>query len=93
MAADFSPDIHYDIYKNLEASAFITNLKVPNQMGEMGALFLEMKDLVTYLQLYMTLSGINIILMLARILKLMDFQPRLGVITHTLALATVGPVN
>jgi len=88
MAAEFSPDIHYDIYKNLEASAFITNLKVPNQMSEMGALFLEMKDLVTYLQLYMTLSGINIILMLARILKLMDFQPRLGVITHTLALAT-----
>jgi hypothetical protein len=88
LAADFSPDIHYDIYKNLEASAFLPNLKVPNQMAEMGALFLEMKDLVTYLQLYMTLSGINIILMLARILKLMDFQPRLGVITHTLALAT-----
>jgi len=88
LAADFSPSLHYDIYKNLEASAFITNLKVPNQMAEMGSLFLEMKDLVTYLQLYMTLSGINIILMLARILKLMDFQPRLGVITHTLALAT-----
>ena len=87
LAADFSPNIHYDIYKNIEASAFLPNLKVPNQFAELGDLFLEMKNLVTYLQLYMTLSGINIILMLARILKLMDFQPRLGVITHTLALA------
>jgi len=51
---------------------------VPNQYAELGSLFLEMKELVMYLQLYMTLSGINIILMLARILKLMDFQPRLG---------------
>ena len=88
LAANFAPDIHYDIYKNLEASAFVTNLKVPNQMVEMGAMFLEMKSLVEYLQLYMTFSGINIMLLLGRILKLMDFQPRLGVITHTLALAT-----
>jgi hypothetical protein len=57
-------------------------------MVEMGAMFLEMKSLVEYLQLYMTFSGINIMLLLGRILKLMDFQPRLGVITHTLALAT-----
>ena len=88
LAAKFAPEIHYDIYKNLEASAFITNLKVPNQMVEMGSMFLEMKRLVEYLQLYMTLSGLNIMLILGRILKLMDFQPRLGVITHTLALAT-----
>ena len=88
LAANFAPEIHYDIYKNLEASAFVTNLKVPNQMVEMGAMFLEMKSLVEYLQLYMTFSGINIMLLLGRILKLMDFQPRLGVITHTLALAT-----
>ena len=88
LAAQFSPEIHYDIYKNIEASSFNTNLRVPNQMVELGSIFLEMKQLVDYLQTYMTLSGINIILMLLRILKLMDFQPRLGVITHTLALAS-----
>ena len=88
MATAFAPSIHYKIYKNLAASAHITNLKVPNEMDEMASMFLEMKSLVTYFQMYMTLSGINIILMLGRILKLMDFQPRLGVITRTLALAT-----
>ena len=35
----------------------------------------------------MTLSGINIILMIGRSLKLMDFQPRLGIVTKTLARA------
>ena len=40
-----------------------------------------------FLQSYMAVLGINIILLMLRILKLMDFQPRLGVITHTLGLA------
>ena len=65
----------------------MSKLKIPNEFPEMGDMFLEMKNLVDYMQLYMTLSGINIILILGRILKLMDFQPRLGVITHTLSLA------
>ena len=86
-ARAFEPDIHYDIYKNIESSAFVSKLKIPNEFPEMGDMFLEMKNLVDYMQLYMTLSGINIILILGRILKLMDFQPRLGVITHTLSLA------
>ena len=35
LAAQFSPAIHYDIYKNIEASSFNTNLRVPNQMVEL----------------------------------------------------------
>ena len=36
---------------------------------------------------YFALSGINILLLIARVLKLMDFQPRLGVVTRSLWLA------
>ena len=36
---------------------------------------------------YFALNGINILLLIARILKLMDFQPRLGVVTRSLWLA------
>jgi len=50
-------------------------------------MFSDMYALVTFLQSYMAVSGINIILLMLRVLKLMDFQPRLGVITHTLGLA------
>ena len=36
---------------------------------------------------YYAINGVNILLLIARILKLMDFQPRLGVVTRSLALA------
>lgn len=36
---------------------------------------------------YFALNGINILLLIARVLKLMDFQPRLGVVTRSLWLA------
>lgn len=36
---------------------------------------------------YYALHGINILLLIARMLKRMDFQPRLGVVTRSLALA------
>jgi hypothetical protein len=36
------------------------------------------------------LNGINILLLIARVLRLMDFQPRLGVVTRSLWLAGEG---
>ena len=83
----FDPAIHYKIYKNIDASAFQTRLFENHEFADLGNMFTDMYALVTFLQSYMALSGINIILLMLRILKLMDFQPRLGVITHTLGLA------
>jgi len=56
-------------------------------LKQLGHMLLEMEACGVALSQYMTLSGINIILMIARSLKLMDFQPRLGIVTKTLALA------
>ncbi len=36
---------------------------------------------------YFALSGINILILIARLLRLMDFQPRLGIVTRSLWLA------
>lgn len=83
----FDPSIHYKIYKNIDASAFQTRLFDNHEFSSLGNMFTDMYALVTFLQSYMAVSGINIILLMLRILKLMDFQPRLGVITHTLGLA------
>lgn len=83
----FDPSIHYKIYKNIDASAFQTKLFHDHEFTSLGNMFTDMYALVTFLQSYMAVSGINIILLMLRILKLMDFQPRLGVITHTLGLA------
>lgn len=43
--------------------------------------------LVNTLSWYYALNGINILLVIARILNLMHFQPRLGVVTRSLLLA------
>jgi len=56
-------------------------------LEELAMMLNKMDKLGAQLSFYMTLSGINIILMIARSLKLMDFQPRLGIVTKTLALA------
>lgn len=46
-----------------------------------------MQFLVNTLSWYYALNGINILLVIARILNLMHFQPRLGVVTRSLLLA------
>lgn len=51
----------------------------------MSAAYLQF--LVNTLSWYYALNGINILLVIARILNLMHFQPRLGVVTRSLLLA------
>ena len=48
---------------------------------------LMLQFLVNTLSWYYALNGINILLVIARILNLMHFQPRLGVVTRSLLLA------
>lgn len=49
--------------------------------------FEKMKSLVQSLSLYYAMNGLSILLLIARMLKRMDFQPRLGVVTRSIALA------
>ncbi len=46
-----------------------------------------MQYLVNKLAWYYALNGITILLLIGRVLKRMEFQPRLGVVTRSLALA------
>ena len=46
-----------------------------------------MKQILAAQVLYNTINGINIFLCLLRFLKYCDFQPRMGVVTRTLARA------
>lgn len=78
----------YDVYDSLNPPAGY--LKLHDQGSDLHALhkdFKGMQDLVDMLAWYYALNGINILLLIARLLKKMDFQPRLGVVTRSLALA------
>ncbi|GJP56726.1 hypothetical protein CLOM_g15778 [Closterium sp. NIES-68] len=81
-------DPRYDVYESL--------LEVPRYwqvagraegfqaaMGE----YSDLQMLINWRSFYFALQGINLFLLMVRLLKLMDFQPYLGVITRSLALA------
>lgn len=78
----------YDVYADLQAEAAFLRL---NSSGayllQLQAAFAKLQYLVNKLAWYYALNGINILLLIGRVLKRMDFQPRLGVVTRSLALA------
>ncbi|GMH41042.1 hypothetical protein BSKO_08952 [Bryopsis sp. KO-2023] len=87
-ADPFNIDLRYDVYASLNPQA--AYLKLQDRGAGLVAMhndFKSMQELVDTLAWYYALNGINILLLIARLLKRMDFQPRLGVVTRSLALA------
>ncbi|CAI5956977.1 unnamed protein product [Closterium sp. NIES-64] len=86
-AFDMQP--RYDIYYTLlEMPRYWA---VPNPpTGFIGATqaFAELRNIINLRAVYFALQGINVFFMMIRLLKVMDFQPYLGVITRSLSLAT-----
>eukprot|EP00899_Mesostigma_viride_P021274 jgi/Mesvir1/29148/Mv18440-RA.2 len=56
-------------------------------MQQLLETFETVKDISSSIELYSFLTALNLLMMMMRVLKLTDFQPRLGIITHTLARA------
>eukprot|EP00899_Mesostigma_viride_P012768 jgi/Mesvir1/21492/Mv03939-RA.3 len=56
-------------------------------MRELLEAFEEVKDISRSVEVYSFLTALNLLLMMLRFLKLTNFQPRLGIVTHTLARA------
>jgi hypothetical protein len=85
---DFDIDIRYNVYSDLNAKANILRLDHnADQLVQGYQAFSNLQFLVQTLSWYYALNGINILLIIARILNLMHFQPRLGVVTRSLLLA------
>ena len=84
----FDINIRYDVYKDLNAQARILDLNGDaSELRAAYSAFSDLQFLVQTLSWYYALNGINILLVIARILNLMHFQPRLGVVTRSLLLA------
>jgi hypothetical protein len=87
-ARPFDIQLRYNVYANLHATAdYLALADNGSGMVSMWHDFTDLQDLIDMLNWYFALNGINILLLIARILKLMDFQPRLGVVTRSLWLA------
>ena len=76
------------MYADLQAEAAFLKLNGNGTyLLQLQAAFAKLQYLVNKLAWYYALNGINILLLIGRVLKRMDFQPRLGVVTRSLALA------
>eukprot|EP00192_Tetraselmis_astigmatica_P001702 CAMPEP_0117652658 /NCGR_PEP_ID=MMETSP0804-20121206/2750_1 /TAXON_ID=1074897 /ORGANISM="Tetraselmis astigmatica, Strain CCMP880" /LENGTH=1606 /DNA_ID=CAMNT_0005458731 /DNA_START=90 /DNA_END=4910 /DNA_ORIENTATION=+ len=91
-ASTFDISLRYDVYASLTSPAAMLILGGQGDAGGQGLVevqdaFGELQSIVDSLAWYYAINGINILFLIARVLKLMDFQPRLGVVTRSLALA------
>ena len=64
-------DIRYDVYNNLQAQAYYLALAEGNGMDAFWSSMNQMIAATNMLNWYFALNGINILLLIARILKLM----------------------
>eukprot|EP00271_Cylindrocystis_brebissonii_P004620 TRINITY_DN163_c0_g1_i3.p1 TRINITY_DN163_c0_g1~~TRINITY_DN163_c0_g1_i3.p1 ORF type:complete len:1325 (-),score=113.59 TRINITY_DN163_c0_g1_i3:2581-6555(-) len=92
-ANDFQAHVKYNIYRTLPGDFFqlLTpadgDYKSTSELGEALKVFKNVDDMISLNKIYFSLQGINCFLMVLRVLKFMNFQPRMGVITRTLAKA------
>ena len=88
LAEDFRCKSNYNIYADLEAEARIYKIAGNGEdLDSLANMYGAVSELTERLAFYYAIAGVNIMLYLLRVLKLMHFQPRLGVVTRTLTLA------
>jgi hypothetical protein len=91
-AAPFNPRARYYVYHDLEAFAHplalnYTTTGVPFELHEMLGMFYDAENISLFFTVYAGLNTISLLLMALRLLKVLHFQPRIGLVTRTLAAA------
>lgn len=85
----FGMSSRFQVYRDIRAEAFLTQLGDGDgtELAHAAAQFEALDELVMLLSWYFALNGINILVMIARLLHLMHFHPRLGVVRPSLSSA------
>jgi hypothetical protein len=85
----FDMSSRFNVYKDPRADAFIGQLSdiSGSEIKRAARQFERVDELVMTLTWYYALNGINILIMIARVMHLMHFHPRLGVVTRSLVVA------
>eukprot|EP00937_MAST-01D_sp_MAST-1D-sp2_P002085 g2085.t1 len=87
-AKGFAPQVRYD---NALADIYAKHdmLRLGAGYGGVMRMFDQVHEMNTLMSRYVALNVVSVILMTARVIKLLDFQPRLGLVTRTLAVAAL----
>ncbi|CAI7840832.1 unnamed protein product, partial [Closterium sp. NIES-54] len=87
-AQGFSIQPHYDIYYTLDDNPRYWSLPNPPVGYQAAMSAVDTLGFITNLcAVYFALQGINVFIMVLRLLKLMDFQPNMGIMTRSLRVA------
>ncbi|KAK3242331.1 hypothetical protein CYMTET_47975 [Cymbomonas tetramitiformis] len=87
-AQPFTMRPRYEVYASLTSDARWLKLHGSGEnFQEMLQHFEEMSTMTNFQVNYMMLNGLNSFFLMLRVMKLCDFQPRMGIITRTLAVA------
>ncbi|CAI5951941.1 unnamed protein product [Closterium sp. NIES-64] len=90
----FDMQPRYNIYYSLfEAPRYWAVPNPPTGFIRATQVFADLRNIINLRAVYFALQGINVFFMMIRLLKVMDFQPYLGVITRSLGLATPSLVH
>ena len=92
IAPHFQPPMRYEIYdpyrlssnSSIEANMFEAN---PTRMKSLISSYDELEKITRWQSLYIGINGVSFIIMIFRTLKMMNFQPRVGLVTRTLEAA------
>lgn len=93
-SAKFKVLTRYDVYVALNRPARLFGLNNGgSDFDEAMSKFYELQQIIQFRSLYMALNGVSLLLIMLRLLKVMHFQPRMGIITRTLANAAPDLLN
>jgi len=80
----FTPEIRYNVYNDYTSTANWVNNINRDEYNLLVEQYGKASQILQTLDTYMELNGFCILLVLVRVLKLLDFQPRLGLVTKTI---------
>ncbi|CAI5470656.1 unnamed protein product [Closterium sp. Yama58-4] len=88
LPGSFHVQPRYDIYVTGNSAFVWRRLQYPPVGYEQAqAVYDSIRNLVQWRSILVSLQGINVFLFLLRLLKLMDFQPRIAILTRTMVAA------
>jgi len=90
---NFQPSKRYNVYSDYNAPANFMNSIAIDSYTEMVQMYHDADHLVQLMGTYMQLNGFCLLLVLFKVMKLLDFQPRLGIITKTITAAATDLVH
>jgi hypothetical protein len=94
MSISFAPEPRYYVYDDVKANARYLKLNYsdaapgePEEFFRMLKMFEDVETVASYYTSYAGTTTVSLMIMMLRLIKMLDFQPRMGLVTRTVSAA------